>query len=178
MFHPLAYLIKLNIEMSMARLIKKIALGSNNAATAAGFRSFEDSSHAHKTLESGNGLKSWAERQSNSIKTIFGAGQNKSVPSDGGIKKTEEFTVRSVPADELEMQPQKSSTEKNVHVGISALPSTEGRNEFRESKDVKAIRQRQYMSDEETLIKPQPALLPHRRSEDSSGTRSEASDMR
>jgi hypothetical protein len=178
MFHPLAYLVKLNIEMSMARLIKKIALGSNNAATAAGFRSFEDSSHGHKTLESSNGLKTWAERQGASLKSMFGSGQAKSGQDEGGIKKTEEFTVRSVSANDIEMQPRKSSMDKSVHVGITALPSPEGRNDFRESKDVKALRHRQYMSDEETLIKPQPALMPHRRSEESSATRSEASDMR
>jgi hypothetical protein len=177
MFHPLAYLVKLNIEMSMARLIKKIALGSNNAATAAGFRSFEDSSYPHKSLSSNGGFKTWATRQSDSLKNMF-SGEQAKATHDGGIKKTEEFTVRSTPADEVEMQPHKYSGEKSVQVGISAITSSEERAEFKESRDVKASRAKQIMSDEENLIKPQPALLPARRSEDSSATRSEASDMR
>jgi hypothetical protein len=174
MFHPLSYLVKLNIEMSMARLIKKIALGSNNAATAAAFRSFEDSSHPHKSLSSNGGFKTWAAQQGASLKKVLNGDEAKS-GNDAGIKKTEEFTVHSAPATELEMQPHKHSGEKGVHVGITSIITPEERNDF---KDTKAHRAKQIMSDEENLIKPQPALLPSRRSIDSSGTPSEASDMR
>jgi hypothetical protein len=161
----------------MARLIKKIALGSNNAATAAGFRSFEDSSHPHKSLSSEGGFKTWAAQQGASLKKVFNSDDVKSV-NNIGIKKTEEFTVHSVPAEELEMQPQKYSGEKGVRVGISSITPGGERNDFKEHKDVKANRAKQIMSDEENLIKPQPALLPSRRSIDSSRTPSEASDMR
>jgi hypothetical protein len=171
MFHPLAYLVKLNIEMSMARLIKKIALGSNNAATAAGFRSFEDSSYPHKSLSSEGGFKTWAAQQGASLKKVFNSEDVKSANAVG-IKKTEEFTVHSAPAEELEMQPHKYSGEKGVHVGISSITPSD------ERKDVRGNRAKQTMSDEENLIKPQPALLPSRRSIDSSRTPSEASDMR
>jgi hypothetical protein len=70
------------------------------------------------------------------------------------------------------MQPHKYSGEKGVHVGISSITPSD------ERKDVRGNRAKQTMSDEENLIKPQPALLPSRRSIDSSRTPSEASDMR
>jgi hypothetical protein len=174
MFHPLAYLVKLNIEMSMARLIKKIALGSNNPHNASGFRSFNSSSNAHKAPENSS-FKAWAAQQSASLKSIFGGEKHVSL-QDGVIKKTEEFTVRSAPREELEMHPPKVSGDKGGQVGFrSVITPVKFDEDF---KDGKGSRTRQPMSDEETLIKPQPARLPFRKSSDSSGMASENSDTR
>ncbi|KAF1915889.1 hypothetical protein BDU57DRAFT_209823 [Ampelomyces quisqualis] len=177
MFHPLAYLVKLNIEMSMARLIKKIALSSDNQQNAAGFRSFNSSSNMHKTPENA-GLKTWAVQQSSSLKSMFGGDKDMS-GSDGGIKKTEEFTVRSAPREELEMHSQKSSSDKKVQIGIRSIIAPGSRDEFgREFHEAKGSRARQPMSDEETLINPQPVPLPFRKSSESSAMASEISDTR
>ncbi|KAH7409904.1 hypothetical protein DE146DRAFT_643284 [Phaeosphaeria sp. MPI-PUGE-AT-0046c] len=167
-FHPLAYLVKLNIEMSMARLIKKIALGSSNPQNTAGFRSF-DSSNAHKSGTNNGTFKAWAEKHSTSFKSMFGS--EKATVQPGAIQKTEEFTVRSGPIDEVELQSQKHPIGKHVHVGISSVIGPD-----KDVKEGKSSRARQCMSDEETLIKPQPALMIRRQSADSLARASDASD--
>jgi hypothetical protein len=175
MFHPLAYLVKLNIEMSMARLIKKIALGSNDPRNASGFRSF-NSSNAHKSQQDTSSFKTWATRQSSTLKSMFGKDQ---VPSmqEGVIQKTEEFTVHSTSRADVELQPKKYPGEKNVYISSVVLP-VERSNSAKDTKDGKGSRMKHPMGDEETLIKPQLALLPNRKSEDSSVTPSMASDIR
>jgi hypothetical protein len=172
-FHPLAYLVKLNIEMSMARLIKKIALGSENPHNAAGFRSFNSTSHADKGQEDGS-IKTWAAKQGASFKSIFGSGQSASA-QQGGIKKTEEFTVRSAPREEVEMEPHKYVGDKSVQIGISSVSGQEHADSGQDFKDSKASRLKQCMSDEETLIASQPPPSPFRRSTDSSAKASDIS---
>lgn len=152
----------------MARLIKKIALGSNNPQNAAGFRSF-DSSQAQKSGTGNGTFKAWAERHSNSFKSMFGS--DKAPVQHGAIHKTEEFTVRSAPIEEMEMESQRQSMDKHVHVGITSVAGPE-----KEVKEGRSSRARQFMSDEETLIKPQPALMIRRQSADSSARASDASD--
>jgi hypothetical protein len=169
-FHPLAYLVKLNIEMSMARLIKKIALGSENPNNAAGFRSFNSSSLADKAQKGDGSFKSWAAKQSASLKNIFN-GDSASV-QQGGIQKTEEFTVRSAPREEVEMQLQQHAGDKSVQVGVSSVIGASDHPDFKESK---GSRTKEFMSDEETLIQSQPPLSPFRRSTDSSAKASDVS---
>jgi hypothetical protein len=115
MFHPLAYLVTLNIEMSMARLIKKIALGSNDPHNAAGFRSFR-SSNGHKSSPNDWSLKTWAARQSSTLKSIFSG--DKHSDQDRGIQKTEEFIVRSAPRSEIELRPQKFLERRTLSVQL------------------------------------------------------------
>jgi hypothetical protein len=167
MFHPLAYLVKLNIEMSMARLIKKIALGSNGPHNAAGFRSF-NSSNGNKSSQNDGSVKTWAARQSSNLKSIFSG--DKQSDQDGGIQKTEEFTVRSAPRSEMELRPQKFLREKDV---VSTVTSVKA-----DTKEVKGARTNRFKGDEETLIQPQPVPIPQRQSEDSSATPSVVSDIR
>jgi hypothetical protein len=171
MFHPLAYLVKLNIEMSMARLIKKIALGSNNPHNAAGFRSFS-SSNDNKSSPSNGSFKTWAARQGSTFKSIMG-GDKHATALDGGIQKTEEFTVRSAPISsdmEMEMLPHNFPQDKEVVCTVTSIKC--------DIRDVKGNRVNHFGGDEETLIKGQPTLVPHRRSEDSSITPSTVSDIR
>lgn len=152
----------------MARLIKKIAIGSSNPENAAGFRSF-DSSGAQKSGTGNKSFRAWAGKQGASFKSMFGS--DKTPVQPGTIQKTEEFTVRSAPIEELEMQSQRHSIDKRMHVGVSSVVGPE-----KEVKEGRSSRARQYMSDEETLIKPQPALNIRRQSADSSARASDASD--
>jgi hypothetical protein len=165
--------VKLNIEMSMARLIKKIALGSDNPHNAAGFRSFNSTSHGDKGVESGT-LKTWAAKQSASFKSIFSSGHSKSA-QQGGIQKTEEFTVRSAPREEVEMESQQHIGDKSVQVGISSVLGQEHSDPAKDFKNSKPSRTKQCMSDEETLIASQPPPSPFRRSTDSSAKASDVS---
>jgi hypothetical protein len=176
MFHPLAYLVKLNIEMSMARLIKKIALGSNNPQDGTGFRSFNDSSKPNSTPVDNSSFKSWVVHQGASIKGMFGEDKGHAA-GIGGIQKTEEFTVRSAPGTAIELESRKRSGEKGVHVAVSCVAASEGRTEspVKNLKEGKASRAKS--SDEETLIEPHPRAA-YRRSADSSSPPSELSDFR
>jgi hypothetical protein len=177
MFHPLAYLVKLNIEMSMARLIKKIALGSNNSHNAGGFKSFNSSSNARKSPEDSS-FKAWAAQRSASLKSML-VGDRHVPVQDGVIKKTEEFTVRSAPREEVEMHWPKRSGDKVVQVSIRSVIMPVDREEFdKRYNEGKVSRNRQPTSDEETLIEPQPARLPFRKSSESLAMASENSDTR
>jgi hypothetical protein len=170
-FHPLAYLVKLNIEMSMARLIKKIALGSNTSSQAAYFPSITLGSDAHNSgLQKGT-FRGWAVAHRSSMRSFFIGGRPSSTAECGVITKTKEFTVRSTPKEELELQPPKQF----VHIRA---------NEVKPKSDAKSTnlvtgatekRASIYTSDEESLITCQPDVVRARRSEDSSGSHSMAS---
>jgi hypothetical protein len=175
MFHPLAYLVKLNIEMSMARLIKKIALGSNNPQQGGG-RSYNDSSKPHSTPIDNGSFKSWAVHKGASVKGMFGDDKGHAA-GIGGIQKTEEFIVRSAPGSAIELESRKVAGEKGVHVSVSCVAISESRTEapVKNLKEGKASRAKS--SDEETLIEPHPRVV-YRRSADSSSPPSEVSDFR
>jgi hypothetical protein len=176
MFHPLAYLVKLNIEMSMARLIKKIALGSNNPHNAAGFRSFNESSKPDSTPAENGSFKSWAANQGASFKDGFREDKGHAA-AVGGIQKTEEYTVRSAPGTAMELESRKGSGEKGIQVAVRCVEIAEGRSEspVKNVKECKVSRAKS--SDEETLIEPHPRAV-YRRSADSSTPPSEVSDFR
>ncbi|KAF2823001.1 hypothetical protein CC86DRAFT_299984 [Ophiobolus disseminans] len=171
-FHGLTWLVKLNIEMSMARLIKKIAMGSNNPHNsnnnAAGFPSYNSTTDANNTATRSGRFSTWV---SVNVKSKFGSSHPNSSMPGGGIKKTEEFTVRSAPRGDVELQLQKPGAQVDIR---SVEPQPTDFN--RDIKDGKERRTKPFMSDEETLIDPRLARLPPRRSEDSSATHSMASD--
>jgi hypothetical protein len=141
--HPLAYLVKLNIEMSMARLIKKIALGFNNPNNAVGFRSFT-SSNGHKSSSNNGSLKTWAARKGTTLKSIFNGNQHPPA-QEGVIQMIEEFTVRSAPRADMKMQPQGILGDKTVQVAVTAIKG--------DAKEKKTSRTKGAMGDEENLIK-------------------------
>lgn len=64
MFHPLAYMVKLNIEMSMAHLIKTIALGSGNADNVSFLLSYDSKTEDGLSGSSGMFGESQERRQS------------------------------------------------------------------------------------------------------------------
>jgi hypothetical protein len=164
----------------MARLIKKIALGSNNPHNATVFPSFNSSTDK---ASRGTRLSEWASKQGFSIKGAFHGDKHISEIPGGVIKRTEEFTVSSVPKTDIELRSQVYASNKNVHVSVNRLdgtnsPTVEEFELTKDAKDGKGTRVQEFGSDEEALIKPQPALLPSRQSEDSSATRSMASTSR
>lgn len=181
-FHPLAYLVKLNIEMSMARLIKKVAASSNNPNNpngAALFPSFNSSSDRHKPSSKTERFSTWA---SSSVKGIFGGDHYRASKHEGGIKKTEEITIHSSLKTAVELRPQRHMSDKNIGVGVSytehdsGVAATRSGQPRSPSKGPGHGLAQMDMSDEETLIKPQPARLPLRQSEDSSAAHSMTSD--
>ncbi|KAH7091567.1 hypothetical protein FB567DRAFT_436690 [Paraphoma chrysanthemicola] len=174
LFHPFTYLVKLNIELSMARLIKKIALGSNGPQSGRVFPSFNSSTDKASKITR---LGEWAAKQGMVIKNAMHADSSISKPESGAIKRTEEYTVSSEP---IELRSQKFDDSKNVQISVSRKDDTRAAmigvyRATKESKDGREVRTRELMGDEEVLIKPQPVLLPSRRSADSSTTHSMAS---
>lgn len=110
-FHPLAYTVKLNIEMAMANLIKRIAISSSrktgNAALAEEFASDDLSTSGAKS--SGHTRKhtrrsSLIELSSNVFATkSFHDPQGRTVsfaPTGNQIKVTQDLYVRSEPNPE------------------------------------------------------------------------------
>ncbi|KAJ4359161.1 hypothetical protein N0V95_002413 [Ascochyta clinopodiicola] len=105
-FHPLAYLVKLNIEMSMAHLIKKIATdrsrnsdlfiipNSYNSAFNCCSHDSDSLPHTRQTIST--------------LKSVFGRDPSPPLADSAivsnGILMTEEFRMHSEPLRDLEMQ--------------------------------------------------------------------------
>lgn len=117
-FHPLAYLVKLNIEMSMAHLIKKIAMdrsrnsdlfvipSTNNSALKSGSRDCGSVPPSRQTISM--------------LKSVFGKDQSSpplaiSSLANNEILQTKEFTVRNGLEHDLEMQRAEHHEHKASH---------------------------------------------------------------
>ncbi|UPX18930.1 uncharacterized protein EKO05_0009212 [Ascochyta rabiei] len=110
-FHPLAYLVKLNIEMVMANLIKRIAISASrkpgNASLANDFRSSNLSTSGAKS--GGTGAPKRSRRESNhELASVFSykgdishyTAEDRVVsfaPTGNEIKKTHEVVISSEP---------------------------------------------------------------------------------
>jgi hypothetical protein len=110
-FHPLAYLVKLNIEMTMANLIKRIAISASrkpgNASLANDFRSSNLSTSGAKSGATGQPKQS--RRSSNhELASVFSYKGDAShyhnedrivsfEPTGNEIKKTHEVVISSEP---------------------------------------------------------------------------------
>ncbi|KAF9694796.1 hypothetical protein EKO04_007410 [Ascochyta lentis] len=110
-FHPLAYLVKLNIEMVMANLIKRIAISASrkpgNASLANDFRSSNLSTSGAKS--GGTGVPKKSRRESNhELASVFSYKGDAShytaedrvisfAPTGNEIKKTHEVVISSEP---------------------------------------------------------------------------------
>lgn len=92
-FHPLAYLVKLNIELTMANLIRKIAI------SAAAKRGNHGASVHHEFVyadSSGGGTHTAMELSSSN-----GRSDSRFEFEGEGIQKTQEVTVRSMPNPDM-----------------------------------------------------------------------------
>jgi hypothetical protein len=107
MFHPLAYLVKLNIEMSMAHLIRMIALGNRlgvaDPAPYLAFPSSPDSAIFHSELLFAD--VPWPRHSL--IRGVFGRNRHNRVVA----RKPVGSFVRSTSMSEHEMRPQKRTNE-------------------------------------------------------------------
>ncbi|KAF2994502.1 hypothetical protein E8E13_002454 [Curvularia kusanoi] len=112
-FHPLAYLVKLNIEMTMANLIKRIAISASRkagqASLANDFRSESLSTSGAKSRATGH-AKTHSKRESNhELASVFSYKGDVShyaeptdrivsfAPTGNEIKKTQQIVVSSEP---------------------------------------------------------------------------------
>ncbi|KAF2790695.1 hypothetical protein K505DRAFT_409675 [Melanomma pulvis-pyrius CBS 109.77] len=116
-FHPLAYIIKLNIEMVMANLIKRIAVSkSRRMGNASIIEEFASSSNKSSSANTGPGThvrrssyielsaKMFSGKHKDSTSNSKGGGGGRAIsfaPTGTQIKKTEEITVRSEPNPEF-----------------------------------------------------------------------------
>jgi hypothetical protein len=94
MFHPLAFLVKLNIEMTMANLIKKVALEKRRNNTCSNLLTL--SSDSSERLSVTDVSKSTRRKSTIWLRSI----RHSMLPfsrdsQDDGILKTEEFFVQS-----------------------------------------------------------------------------------
>lgn len=98
-FHPLAYLVKLNIEMSMAHLIKKIAMNSSRSSDLCIIPNSHNS--AFRCCSQDTDSLPPTRQTISILKSVFGREQ----PSpELQILKTEEFRVQSRPVSDMEQQ--------------------------------------------------------------------------
>lgn len=127
MFHPLAYLVKLNIEMSMAHLIKTIALGhphpNNDPSLLLAF-----SSSPGEDMFSTN-IFAEAPRQRHSlIRGLFGSEHIVFSQEDVRTRVPGHSSTRSASIPDYELPPWKSKADKEPdNVASDNLSSGEGR---------------------------------------------------
>jgi len=94
MFHPLAFLVKLNIEMTMANLIKKVALEKRQNNNCSNLLTFASESSGNSSIKNGSNSLHWKSivwlRSIRHSKLAFDRHLQ-----DDEILKTEEFFVQS-----------------------------------------------------------------------------------
>ncbi|KAG9199206.1 hypothetical protein G6514_008953 [Epicoccum nigrum] len=168
-FHPLAYLVKLNIEMSMAHLIKKIATDHSRLSDT--FIVSNPPSSAGKKCSSQDPDQSTSSRQTISIlKGVFGYERSKPTSTKNEILRTEEFRVQSGQIPDLEMQQSNQRTQLDIHDGLdpasneSSLTWTNsgdyGSNESeQDTSSVSNLRGTATISDKRHIARPLPAVL-------------------
>ncbi|OSS44969.1 hypothetical protein B5807_09170 [Epicoccum nigrum] len=125
-FHPLAYLVKLNIEMTMANLIKRIAISASRkpgqASLANDFRSDSISTSGARTGATGHARTRSHHASNHELASVFSykgdvshfAGQDRIVsfaPTGNEIKKTQQIVVSSEPNPFFEHMRKDSNTE-------------------------------------------------------------------
>lgn len=167
-FHPLAYLVKLNIEMSMAHLIKKIAMDSSHGSDLCIISNSHNSAFKCCTQDSDSLPPS---RQTISIlKSVFSNDKPNTHSSNNEILKTEEFRVHSGTVKDLESQPSTRRTEPDIYDGSSFTSNNESvawadvnwTSNEEEEKGRRSARNPQTFStanDEIHLIPPAPVVL-------------------
>jgi hypothetical protein len=109
-FHPLAYLVKLNIEMIMANLIKRIAIStSKRTGNVSIIQEFASDSNKSSSANTGALSQNAHARRNSAIELSSGVFPNKRssnrdddrtvsfAPMGNQIKKTEEIHIRSDP---------------------------------------------------------------------------------
>jgi hypothetical protein len=161
-FHPLAYLVKLNIEMSMAHLIRKIATDRSSNSDLCIIPNSYNSAFKCCTQDSDSLPPS---RQTISIlKNVFSRNQPNPPATRNKILKMEEFMVQSGPITNLEMQQSSERNDSDTCDGSDFISNNESVSwvdvEWRRSdEEGRNIATPHSASDEAQLIRPAPAVL-------------------
>lgn len=168
-FHPLAYLVKLNIEMSMAHLIKKIAMDhSHNSDTFVISNSYNRAlqccTHESDSLPP-------SRKTISILKSVFSSEESHSTIPNNEILKTEEFRVQSGHVTDLEIQQSAQRDEQEIYDGSSFVSNHENlawtdlecRNNTEGDQDtssVSRLRRASTANDDTHVTRPLPAILP------------------
>ncbi|KAL5379767.1 hypothetical protein DPSP01_008238 [Paraphaeosphaeria sporulosa] len=165
-FHPLAYLVKLNIEMTMANLIKRIAVSSsrkagrdNRARIASEFDSGNLSTSGHKSsatragtharrsslMELSNfGIKSASEREDRTVSFM---------PTGDQIKVTKDIHIQSDPIDGSEENVGEIVHAKGLQPGETSVVHSKSVDDLTEGGSVKSdYMRKEGDSDDETSL--------------------------
>ncbi|GME27147.1 hypothetical protein GTA08_BOTSDO10248 [Neofusicoccum parvum] len=92
-FHPLAYLVKLNIELTMANLIRKIAI---SAAAKRG-----NGASVHHEFVYANSSSNGGTHTAMELTSSHGRSDSRFEFEGDGIQKTQEVTIRSMPNPDM-----------------------------------------------------------------------------
>ncbi|KAL5407216.1 hypothetical protein PMIN06_003811 [Paraphaeosphaeria minitans] len=165
-FHPLAYLVKLNIEMTMANLIKRIAISSsrkagrdNRGRVASEFDSGNLSSSGPKSSAtragtlarrssimelSDFGIKSTSEREDRTVSFV---------PTGDQIKVTKDIHIQSDPIDNGRERDGEIDHEKGLKPGEQSVVHSKSVDDLTEGGSVKSdYMQGKGDSDDETSL--------------------------
>ncbi|KAJ4395342.1 hypothetical protein N0V91_010904 [Didymella pomorum] len=168
-FHPLAYLVKLNIEMSMAHLIKKIATDRSRQSDLCIIPNSHNSAFKNCCTQDSDSLP--PSRQTISVlKSVFVRDQPSFPATKNEIIKTEEFRVQSGQITDLEMQQSNQKIDPEIYDGSSFVSNNESvawadverqpsDDENRDSSSLQNHRTSSSANDEALLIRPAPAVL-------------------
>ncbi|KAF1943845.1 hypothetical protein EJ02DRAFT_342348 [Clathrospora elynae] len=163
MFHPLAYLVKLNIEMSMAHLIKTIALGQQYDSDNFSFPVQVASSPEDNDM-SGSGIFAeppWQRRSL--IKILLGCNHNHSYFEKSRPRMAEEILLRKTSVVDLELQSQKHTTDEENHIRRGKSGRADSIDLVRESR--KSSDEKEDIAYAEPVAAPKPVYLRCRLSE-------------
>ncbi|KAI4932283.1 uncharacterized protein J4E92_004183 [Alternaria infectoria] len=130
MFHPLAYLVKLNIEMSMAHLIKTIALGSPNPGNDPS-RLLTFSSSPGEDMFNVNMFAEVPQQRRSLIRGLFGSDHISFSQEDVRMRKPGDSSTGSTSVPDYELPSWKPRTEKEPDMIGSDDLSSEAKNNTR-----------------------------------------------
>jgi len=130
MFHPLAYLVKLNIEMSMAHLIKTIALGSPNPGNDPS-RLLTFSSSPGEDMFNADMFAEVPQQRRSLIRGLFGSDHISFSQEDVRMRKPGDSSTGSTSVPDYELPSWKPRAEKEPDMIGSEDLSSEAKNNMR-----------------------------------------------
>ena len=130
MFHPLAYLVKLNIEMSMAHLIKTIALGSPNPGNDPS-RLLTFSSSPGEDMFNADMFAEVPQQRRSLIRGLFGNDHISFSQEDVRMRKPGDCSTGSTSVPDYELPSWKPRAEKEPDMIGSDNISSEAKNNTR-----------------------------------------------
>lgn len=130
MFHPLAYLVKLNIEMSMAHLIKTIALGSPNPGNDPS-RLLTFSSSPGEDMFNADMFAEVPQQRRSLIRGLFGSDHISFSQEDVRMRKPGDSSTGSTSVPDCELPSRKPRVEKELDMSGSDNISSEEKNNKR-----------------------------------------------